>query len=91
MQTRLFLFSLYKRHSGRKDRYFIAKDTAVESQEKCRQNANKCDVGCICKGGVESQRWGANAKTCPPKRKENRWGQNANEFPESAVKTQRNV
>ena len=80
--------SRYKRHSGRKDRFFIAKDAAVNLQRKCGQNANKSIRGAFAKGGVESQRWGANAKNLPPKRKENEvgsnrkgtpgeWGQNA--------------
>lgn len=44
--------------------------------------------GAFAKGGVQTQRWGANAKNMPPKRKEKWWGANANA---SGVKTQRNL
>lgn len=58
---------------------------AVTSQERCGAIANNrhinAKVGCICKGGVQTQRVGA-------KRKEKGWGGNTNG--KGAVETQRN-
>lgn len=88
--------ALRKRWSGRaepqersKDRFFFAKDTAVDSQGKCRQRANKSDVGYICKGVGCNRKWGRIAKVgCKRKdRPQNtkEWGQNANETSHTAL------
>ena len=63
------------------DRFYFAKDTAVDSQGKCRQRANKSNVGYICKGVGCNRKWGRIAKVgCKRKdRSQNakEWGQNA--------------
>lgn len=48
--------------SGRKTAFSLQKDTAVDSQGKCRQRANKSDVGYICKGVGCNRKWGRIAK-----------------------------
>ena len=64
-----------KAHRGRKDLFFLAKDTAVGLQRMCRQNANKSIRGASVKeGGVKTQvgsnrKGGVQTQRPPPKRK----------------------
>lgn len=60
----------------------IRKGSAVREQIKAMWGTSAKEWGAIA-SGVESQRWGVNAKTAP--KTQRRWGQNANETSHTAL------